>query len=338
MRFLNKKLFLTTFWFFLFLFCLRFNKLCQICIIRGLINWYQNILPFLFPFMVLTSLLSLLNLEQFFSRLCSPILFPYFHFTNYAKSIIFLGNLCGFPIGANLVASHYQKGHFSLQEANYLLCFSNQLSPAFFFGICIPALNQFYDTTDKKNFLLFFFSFYLVPLLYGFILQFFLDPIDKKYSTTMSFENNITLYPVLPFSKAINESIIHAIQILLRLAAYIVLFQILSTIPITIFTILSQHHISKMTSLLSPNIISEINIFITMLLEITNGITFFKVHTISYQKIYISLFFFCLHFGGLSCLLQTSCFLEKTDISLKKYIFHKSIQGLLAGFIIFLFL
>lgn len=79
----------------------------------GLELWYSSVLPSIFPFMVITSLL--LHHVQ-------------------GSGLCYLGLLCGLPVGANLVNQQYKTHSISKQKANVLLCCCNITSPMFICG------------------------------------------------------------------------------------------------------------------------------------------------------------------------------------------------------------
>jgi len=84
-----------------------------------------SVIPSLFPFMVLSAMAS---------RAAS-------HFTgkNSARTAVilpvFLGCLCGFPVGAATVASMYRNGALSKSKAEYLCALCNNTGPAFIIGV-----------------------------------------------------------------------------------------------------------------------------------------------------------------------------------------------------------
>ena len=78
----------------------------------------QTVIPSLFPFMVLTSVLTGL-----LSR-----------FSGYARSFL-LGILGGYPTGAQAVAQGVRDGHISQEMGRKLLAFCSNAGPAFLFGM-----------------------------------------------------------------------------------------------------------------------------------------------------------------------------------------------------------
>lgn len=92
----------------------------------GLMLWYNNVLPLLLPFMLISGLLEkeIINSNKL----------------SYIKSIstiLFLGVFCGYPIGAKTNASFINANIISNKLGNILLPICNNVSPMFFLGFVI---------------------------------------------------------------------------------------------------------------------------------------------------------------------------------------------------------
>lgn len=91
-----------------------------------------TLLPALFPFFVLTSLLISLGFPELLSRLLTRPMARLFHLGGGGASALLLGFLGGYPAGARTVCELYTAGEVSRDEAERLLAFANNASPAFF--------------------------------------------------------------------------------------------------------------------------------------------------------------------------------------------------------------
>lgn len=78
-----------------------------------------TVIPSLFPFFVISILLT---------GLLSSCM-------NGKHTLLLMGFLGGYPVGAQCVAQAFQSGRISRQEAERKLCFCNNAGPAFLFGI-----------------------------------------------------------------------------------------------------------------------------------------------------------------------------------------------------------
>lgn len=93
----------------------------------------QTLIPSLFPFFVLSSLLTGSMIGQSF-RLLHPV-FRLLGVPEGAESLLTVGFLGGYPVGAQNIALAYHTGSISKSEAERMLAFCNNAGPAFIFGI-----------------------------------------------------------------------------------------------------------------------------------------------------------------------------------------------------------
>lgn len=80
----------------------------------GLTLWFQKMIPTLFPFMILSGILVRMNLTEYFAKVLSPILKPVFKVSNNGVYCMLLGFLCGFPMGAKVIADLYERQKFHM--------------------------------------------------------------------------------------------------------------------------------------------------------------------------------------------------------------------------------
>ncbi|XCP83735.1 nucleoside recognition domain-containing protein [Roseburia hominis] len=114
-----------------FLLMLRFPNACFAGAASGLLLWFQTVLPTLFPFLVITSLLVQTRAMEGISRIIAPVLCPIFRVSRVSSFAILGGFLCGYPVGAKLISDLLDNGYISKREGNYLLSFCNNTSPMF---------------------------------------------------------------------------------------------------------------------------------------------------------------------------------------------------------------
>ena len=115
----------------------------------GLALCYNVIIPSLFPFFVLSSLVVELGLAGYLGRLLEGLMRPLFHVSGACASAFALGFIGGYPVGAKTAISLYENGMCTKTEAERLLAFCNNSGPAFILGdaaasICIGLLFRFY--------------------------------------------------------------------------------------------------------------------------------------------------------------------------------------------------
>ncbi|MBR2479093.1 MAG: hypothetical protein IKB47_01650 [Clostridia bacterium] len=91
----------------------------------------KSVVPSIFPFMVLSRLLVECGGGELFARLFGRLTQRVFGLSGSAATPIFLGALCGFPIGAVVCERLYRSGELSLDELELLIGVVSLPSPAF---------------------------------------------------------------------------------------------------------------------------------------------------------------------------------------------------------------
>lgn len=107
---------------------------------EGLSLCMQSLIPSLFPFFILTSLLTnaLLGTKI-------PFLIPFRKLIGIpagCESILIPATLGGYPAGAQCIGQAYQSGHLSRSTAQKILLFCNNAGPSFLFGFLGPIFPQ----------------------------------------------------------------------------------------------------------------------------------------------------------------------------------------------------
>ncbi|MGM9618465.1 MAG: nucleoside recognition domain-containing protein [Oscillospiraceae bacterium] len=92
---------------------------------------FGSVLPSLFPFFVLSSLLLSLGVSETLGRLLSPLMTALFGLSGSGAGAFALGLIGGYPSGARAVSELYENHLCSREEAERLLGFCNNCGPAF---------------------------------------------------------------------------------------------------------------------------------------------------------------------------------------------------------------
>ena len=98
---------------------------------RGLTLCAKTVIPSLFPFMVISELLVSSGAGEALGRLLAGIMRRLFGISGAGASALFLGSMCGFPVGARTAVSLYDKGVISRSECEHLFTFTCNPSSAF---------------------------------------------------------------------------------------------------------------------------------------------------------------------------------------------------------------
>lgn len=253
---------------------------------NGLNLWFRNMIPTLFPFMVLSGIMIRMNLTGSFIKLLKPFLYPVFHVSDECLYAILVGFLCGFPMGANVSAQLRQRNRITRREAEFLLAFCNNIGPVYFISFVIPLIRA-------SRLLPLLAGMYGLPLLYGILLR------HTSYRDLPSKGNPINRsFSSASFLQALDESVMASLHGITKLGGYMIFFNLLNILP---FLFIRNR---------------LVNGAISGLLEITGGLGLLE-DTAPYVSLCL------LPFGGMSCMAQTYSMIRDTDLSLKNYMLHK---------------
>ncbi len=146
---------------------------------NGFLLLGNNLIPALFPFMVLSSYVSQSSIAQMLSKLFEKPFNIIFRTSGYGVIPFILGSLGGYPIGAKTVCEFYEIGKISQNDAGRLIYWCINPSPAFL----ITAVGTFMLGNTKIGFILYF-SCLLASVTVGFFCRFLsnneMHPIEKQ--------------------------------------------------------------------------------------------------------------------------------------------------------------
>lgn len=290
-----KKIIYSTILLFLTALLLIYPKESLNFALNGLNLWFQRMVPTLFPFMIVSGIMIRMSLTDKIMILAKPFLTPLFRLRPEALYAITAGFMCGFPMGARIVADLYRFKQINKDEAAYLLTFVNNIGPIYFLSFALPVMNLKFTPW-------LLFGMYGIPLIYGLILRHtvFRNKLKPLTNQARIKRTNISL------AKALDDSITSGIEGITKLGGYMIIFNLLNIIPYLL-----------LSGTLAASIISG-------MLEITGGLTILND---SIPLISLTL----VTFGGFSCFAQTYSSLTETDLSMKNYIIHKLILTTITG-------
>lgn len=287
--------FLFTATFLLITFCiLTRSRLSLYYAFTGLELWYNNMIPTLLPFMILSGTLIRMGLTEGFVTVVYPVIKPLFRVSRNVSYVIIMGFLCGFPMGAKCVNDMYAHGKISLREAEWLLSFCNNIGPIYFVSFALPLIGC-------PKILPCILGMYGLPLLYGIALRYtrYRD-LGEAGVTCSDIRTMLYSQPTEQkssgFFQSLDEAISSSLQSILMLGGYMVLFNLLMLIP----------HL----------MLGQIPKYISPILEITGGLKQLGDTSPLYSLI-------LLPFGGLSCIAQTYTCIRDTKLSIRSYVLHK---------------
>lgn len=285
------------------LFCFLFysEKTAEYAYI-GLKTWFDRMIISLFPFMVLMNLLILSGLSERFIRPFSALLKPVLRNNDAAVFVLLFGFLAGFPLGAKCAVDLYKKGKLSKANTEYLLCFCNNIGPAYMLGFYMGTIHPQISTPDAL------FCFYGIPLLYGIILRYtvYRPALDIEWHV-MKEKDKAGDAEALNLLYYLPDAVSNALVQIATLGGYMVFFNALRIIPHALF---------------SDNPILYVGM--QSVLEISGGLLCVKqaLNPGICQEILCAAVFV---FNGFCCHFQTFSILHNLPFSKQKYMLHKII-------------
>lgn len=276
---------------------------------KGLLLWFNTILPTLLPFIIISNLIIRLQI----TKVLSKFLYPFCHFLFGVSKDgcypILMGFLSGIPVGAKSIADLVRNGNLRHEEGQFLLGFCNNASPMFIMSyIAISQLKQ----TDLRIALLLI--LYISAVLASF-LYFKIISYRNKSRTILSAneyidylsDNNVKFDFV-----QLDGAIMDGFEVITKVGGYIILF----SIPAQIIVSLGNEE-------------SYLKLLMIGLLEITTGINQISNSHLD-LNIKIALITMITAFGGLSGLAQTKSVICNTRLSIYTYFKVKLLHMILA--------
>ena len=108
---------------------------------NGLLLWYSSVVPALFPFMVLSSLIVASGSLSVLMAPVQLVLGPLLGLSAEGCYTLLSGLVCGFPMGAKTCADFFSRGQISLKEGKFLMAVCNHASPMFLLGYVYPLFH-----------------------------------------------------------------------------------------------------------------------------------------------------------------------------------------------------
>ena len=356
---------------------------------NGLTLWATCVVPSLFPFFVISNLLSQTKVVSFVGKLLDKLMRPLFNVPGIGGFAFVMGLISGYPVGAKIVSDFREQGLVTKDEGERMLAFTNNSGPLFI--ISSVGISLFGDTTTG---LLLLCTHILACVTVGILLGKFSKKSDEEFrrrnflskinlhnneniltsikrnnNIIHNFNNNIhirdskirsqhinhnyknrihnnsKLISVQHKSKSVSKSneltfknlgevlgnsINSSISTILMIGGFVVIFSV-------IISILNQTGALTAISKLFYPVLAFLDFdynfaepLFSGIIELTNGVNLVSgIHTKMISQ-NIILCAFLLGFGGFSVLLQVWSIIAKTDLSIKKYMIGKFLQGIFA--------
>lgn len=281
------------------LYILLFPELSVHAAGNGLILWFEQVLPSLLPFAILSNIIISSDILPSVVGKALPFIRRIMPVSTSGAFVLLSGFLFGFPMGSKNCAALLLEEKMNEQEAETLFIITNNMSPVFI---------QSYILTQQLGMSAYFgwsmLVLYLPPLLLG-SYYFKKNPADKNIQKKSASRLKINF-------QIVDAGIMNGFETLTKIGGYIMIFSILASCFLML----------PMPELLKTGCIGVI--------ELTNGIHYLSSTAMTTESKYVLAMMFTA-FGGLSGVAQTSAMIKGTGLSMKKYVCLKLVLCIIAG-------
>ncbi len=272
----------------------------------GLMLWYENVLPLLLPFMLISGLIENSVINNTFTKnhqskvnsKSLPII-----------TVLALGLFCGYPIGAKTNAFFTKGKIINPKIGNIILPICNNISPMFLMGFILSRILQGHISPVIAYVCIY------APYILVLAIELLCYRPNHKATEIKPLPTKENPQSNSPTKRSITQQSIEQIT---HVGLYIMLCSIF------IEFILNFNYISP-----------GIKLLLTGATEITRGASYIATSGIINQQIKTALILACTSFGGISSIMQTSKVIQDSGLSLLHYI---SVKMLCAIGTFFLFL
>lgn len=289
---------------------LSFQGACQ-----GLLLWFHTVFPTLFPFMLCSNLIVMLDGVRLMTAPFSWLLRYGFGLTPDGGYVLLSGLLCGYPMGAKTCSEFLTQQRIEETEGKYLLAISNHPSPMFLLGYV--ASNLCREAALSRVLL----AVYLPILPIAWLAKRFYGVTEtkKRSEESRSSSRSNTGYTVTAqaqdssSSLSFDDIMMSSFEVMVRIGGYIMIFSILAVF------------IQQLEGI--PGAVKAIFLGIV---EITTGIQ--AISSSIKGKVQGLCITAIVAFGGLSGIFQTRSVLKNAGLSIRHYVLWKTVHAVLSCF------
>lgn len=258
---------------------------------EGIALCLTTVIPSLFPFFVISSLLTGLS-SSFSLKFLRPV-GKILSLPENCEPLLLIGFLGGYPVGAQSIRQVYCAGNLSRRDAERMLSFCSNAGPSFIFGIGAVIF------PDRRL----CWWIWLVHILSALIVGW----LTPTYSAPSNVRIGIS---TISLTEAAHKSV----RVMGTVCSWIILFRVVLTF------------FQKWFLWILPQTTA---VFFSGLLELTNGCSqLLQVQSVASRFLLFSILLGC---GGLCVALQTHAVLSGSGLSLHPYLRGKAAQGAVSG-------
>ena len=292
----------------------------NICIkytISGAKLFFNAVFPSLFPFLVVINIIISYDGIHIYSKLLGNIICRPLKLPKECNFALLISVLCGYPLGARYSCDLYEKNLIDLNTCERLLNIASNSSPLFIVG----SVGASMMLSAKIGYILLL-SNLLSCMVMGFIIP-SKNSLYKIRNNNSPKKSDATINIGMIFKNSIEDALKNSLNI----GGFIVIFSVITGIikDNALFHIV----LNKFSLIigLSGNFIEGL---LLGLLEVTNG-CYLIASSNSNLYFKLPILSFLIAFSGLSIISQVYSYTYKLDVSIKKYILRKFIQGIISS-------
>ncbi|MDD4715941.1 MAG: nucleoside recognition domain-containing protein [Oscillospiraceae bacterium] len=286
------------------------------------------IIPSLFPFFVLSTLLVDLGLANYFGKALERIMRPFFNLSGSCSSALALGLIGGYPVGAKTAISLFEKGLCTREEAERMLSFCNNSGPAFILGVVGAGV-----FSSGRIGILLYLAHAIASLFVGFMFRF--------YKSGKRPGKKIRPAPIPQFeaphlTQAFTDAVKNAFYATLNICAFVIFFTVF--IRLLFLSGVLPSLASLLGTLFSPFGFTKswAEHLLTGFIEMTAGIWTLNGGEALAGR--LSMAAFMLGWAGISVHCQVLSFIGNSGLSVRTYVAGKALHGVFSAVIIQIFL
>ena len=294
---------------------------CMDAMRDGLALCGNVIIPSLFPFFVLSTMVVELGMSRYLGKLFQPVMVPLFRVNGACATALALGILGGYPVGARTAITLYQSGQCSRTEAERMLAFCNNCGPAFILGVVGAGM---FDSGPVG--LLLYFGHICACILVGFLFRFYKAGQGPSTCQPTRVQLQAASLPAV-----FTHSVTAALSATINICAFILFFTVfIRMLALSGFLAALAELLS---TALSPFGLSQQRAehLLGGLLELTSGLSALRDGTLTGR---LSMAAFMLGWAGISVHCQVMAFLGDSGLSLRTYMAGKLLHGALSAVIV----
>lgn len=273
------------------------------------------ILPSLFPFFVLSTLLVDMGFVATLGHLMEKIMQPLFRVNGSCAGAFLLGILGGYPVGARTAISLYQSGACSKGEAERLLSFCNNSGPAFILGVVGAGI---FSSSQVGIWL--YLAHITASVLVGILFRRYGDQTDCPSNVKIMSTKAGSFIEVFP------EAVKSGFSGTLNICGFVIFFTVL------IRMLFRSGFLPFLTTLFAATGLHEsiLESLLTGLIEMTSGVWSLR-DMAGDMGDQLCMAAFILGWAGLSVHCQVLSFIGNSGISAKTYFLGKLLHGIISA-------